>query len=99
MVDSVEGEGEWASTTVEAACSRSEVGGEEEESSLEDDSYEDLNSLNSAQRAASSDLRAAISALGAEEGKEEPGGTLNLGAGGELTWEQVCCTRWTSMLF
>ena len=47
MVDLVEGEGGWAGTTVEVVCT-SEVGGKKEESPLEDDSYEDLNSLNSA---------------------------------------------------
>ena len=47
MVELVEGEGGWSGTTVEAACG-ADVGDREEDPVLEDDSYKDLNSSNSA---------------------------------------------------
>ena len=98
MVDTVEGEGGWAGTTVEAACGAEAIDGGEEPL-LEDDSYKDLNSSNSARRAASSDLRVAISTLGAEGGRGGPGGAFDLVGGGGPIWERDCCTRWISMLF
>ena len=98
MVELEEGEGGWAGTTVKAVCT-SDGDDKEEEPLLEDDSYKDLNSLNLARRATNSDLRAAISALGAEGGGGGPGRALDLGAGGGLTWEQDCCARWTNILF
>ena len=98
MVELVEGEGGWSGTTVEAACG-ADVGDREEDPVLEDDSYKDLNSSNSARRATSSDLRVAISALGAERGGGGPGGAFNLGGGEELAWERDCCVKWSNMLF